>query len=50
MLKFFQDYQGEVDPQVGHKSTGADNGAQVMQLTQVQLAHIVSGILSHALT
>ena len=47
---FFQGYQGEVDPQVGHTIPGADDGAQVMQLTQVQLARIVSSVVSQALT
>ena len=37
----FQGYQGEVNPQVGHEIQGKKRGAQMMQLTQVQLAQIV---------
>ena len=36
--------------QVDHEAQGADDGAQVMQLTQVQLAHIVNRVASQALT
>ena len=44
-----QGYQGEVNPQVEHGIPGAEEGAQVMQLTQVQLAQIVSSAVSQAL-
>ena len=46
----FQGHQGEVDPQVGHKIPGADGGAQVVQLTQMQIAQIVSNAVSQVLT
>ena len=46
----FQGNQGEVDPQVGHEIPGADDGAQVVQLTQIQIAQIVSNAVSQALT
>ena len=46
----FQGYQGEVNNQVGHEILGAEEGAQMMQLTQVQLARIVSSAVSQALT
>ena len=46
----FQGHQGEVNPQAGHEISGADDGAQMMQLTQVQLAQIVSSAVSQALT
>ena len=46
----FQVNQGEVDPQVGHETPGADDGAQVVQLTQMQIAQIVSNAVSQALT
>ena len=46
----FQSYQGEVNPQVGHEIPGAEEGAQMMQLTQVQLAQIVFSAMSKALT
>ena len=47
-----QGTQGEVDPLVGvgHEISGADDGAQVVQLTQVQIAQIVSNAVSQALT
>ena len=35
---FFQGDQGEVDPEVGHEIPGADDGAQVVQLTQMEIA------------
>ena len=38
----FQGNQGEVDPQVGHEISGADDGAQVVQSTQMKIAQIVS--------
>ena len=47
---FFQGNQGEVDSQVGHEIPGADDGAQVVQLTQIQIALIVSNAVSEALT
>ena len=47
---FFQGDQGEVDPLVGHEISGADDGAQVVQLTQMQIAQIVSNAVSQALT
>ena len=45
---FFQGNQGEVDPVVGveHEMPGADDGAQVIQWTQVQIAQIVSNAVS----
>ena len=48
----FQGTQGEVDPLVGvgHEYPGANDGAQVVQLTQVQIAQIVSNAVSQALT
>ena len=46
----FQGYQGEVNPQVGHEIPGAEGGAQMMQLTQVQLAQVVRSAVSPALT
>ena len=46
----FQGNQGKVDPQVGHEIPGADDGAQVVQLTQMQIARIVSNAVSQALT
>ena len=46
----FQGNQGEVDPQVGSDIPGADDGAQVVQLTQRQIAQIVSNAVSQALT
>ena len=46
----FQGNQSEVDPQVGHEIPGADDGTQVVQLTQMQVAQIVSNAVSQALT
>ena len=46
----FQGNQGEVDPQVGHEVHGADDGAQVVHLTQMQIAQIVSNAVSQGLT
>ena len=46
----FQGNQRGVDPQVGHEISGADDGAQVVQLTQMQIAQIVSNAVSQALT
>ena len=37
-------------PQVGHDIPGAGKGAQIMQLTKLQLAQIVSSAVSQALT
>ena len=38
----FQGNQGVVDPRVGYEIPWADNGVQVVQLTPVQIAQIVS--------
>ena len=48
----FQGNQREVDPLVGvgHEIPGADDGAQVVHLTQIQIAQIVSNAVSQALT
>ena len=46
----FQGNQGEVDSLVGHGIRGADDGTQVVQLTQIQIAQIVSNAVSQALT
>ena len=46
----FHGYQGEVNPQVRHEIPGAEEGGQMVQLTQVQLAQIVSSVVSQALT
>ena len=46
----FQVYKGGMDPQVGKEMSGPDDGTQVMQLVQVQIAHIVSSAVSQALT
>ena len=46
----FQGYQGEVNPQVGHEIPGAEDGTQMMQLAQAQLAQMVSSAVSQALT
>ena len=48
----FQGNQGEVDPLVGvgHEIPRADDGAQILQLTQLQIAQIVSNAVSQALT
>ena len=47
----FQGNQGEVDPLVGvgHEIPGADDG-EVVQLTQIQIAQIVSNAVSQELT
>ena len=47
-----QGTQGEVDPLVGvgHEIPGANDGAQVIQLTQVEIAQIVSNAVSQVLT
>ena len=46
----FQGNQGEVNPQVGHEIPWADDGAQVVQLTQMQIAQILSNAVSQVLT
>ena len=46
----FQGYQGKVNPQVGHEIPGAEERGQMMQLTQIQLAQIVSSAVSQVLT
>ena len=47
----YQGYEGEVNSQVvGHEVPGEEEGAQMMQLTQAQLAQIVSSAVSQALT
>ena len=46
----FQGYQGKVNPQVGHEIPGAEKRGQMMRLTQIQLAQIVSSAVSQALT
>ena len=46
----FQGYQGEVSPQVEHAISGAKEGTQMMQITQVQLAQIVGSPVSQVLT
>ena len=46
----FQGNQGEVDPQVWHEIPGEDDSAQVVQMTQMQIAQIVSNAVSQALT
>ena len=47
-----QGTQGEVDPLVGvgHEISGANDDAQVIQLTQAGIAQIVSNAVSQALT
>ena len=47
-----QGTQGEVDPLVGvgHEIPRANDGAQMIQLTQVEIAQIVSNAVSQALT
>ena len=47
-----QGTQGEVEPLVGvgHEIPGANDGAQVIQLTQVEIAQIFSNAVSQALT
>ena len=46
-----QGTQGEENPVgVGHEIPGAEDGAQVIQLTQVQIAQIVRNAVSQALT
>ena len=39
-----------MNPQVGYEIPEAEEGAQIMQLTQVQFAQIVSSAVSQALT
>ena len=38
-----------MNPQVGHGILGAEEGAQMMRLTQVQLVQIVSSAVSQVL-
>ena len=45
-----QGYQGGVSFQVGHRIPGAEEGAKMMKLVQVQLAQIISNAVSQALT
>ena len=47
---YFQDYQGEVDPHVEHEIPGTEFRAHMTQLTQIQLAQIVSSAVCQALT
>ena len=48
----FEGNQGQVDSsvRVGHDIPGANDGAQVVQLTQIQIAQIASNAVSQALT
>ena len=48
----FQGNRREVDPLVGvgHEISGADDGAQVVQLTKIQINRIVNNAVSQALT
>ena len=46
----FQSNQGEAASLVGHEIPGADGGTQVVQLTQIQIAQIVSNVVSQVLT
>ena len=46
----FRGYQGEVNPQVGHEIPGVEEGAQMMQLSQVQLPQKISSAVSQVLT
>ena len=41
----FQSYQGKVNPQVGNEIPGAKEGAQMMELIQVQAVQIVGSVL-----
>ena len=45
----FQGNQNDVDSLVGHEIPGADDGAQVVRLTQKQIAQLVSSAVSQAL-
>ena len=38
------------EPRVGHGIPGADDRVQMMQLTQVKLAHILNSAMSQAIT
>ena len=44
----FQGCQGEVDPlvRVGHGIPGADDGAQMVRLTQIEIAQIVGNAVN----
>ena len=46
----FLGYPREVNPQVGNDILEAEEGAQMIQLTQLQLAQIVSSAMGQALT
>ena len=46
----FQGYQGEVKPQVGHEIPGEEEGAQMMQLSQIQLVQIVTNAVNQTPT
>ena len=46
----FQGNQREVDSLVGHETPEVDDGAQVVRLTQIQIAQIVSNAVTQALT
>ena len=46
----FQGNQREVGSLIGHEIPGADDGAQVIRLTQIQIAQIVSNAVSQVLT
>ena len=46
----FHNNQGDPLVGVGYEIPGADDGAQVVQLTQLQIVHIVSNAVSQALT
>ena len=39
-----------MNPQVGHEISGVEEGAQMMQWTQVELVQIISSAVSQALT
>ena len=45
----FRGYQVEMDIQVAYGTSGADDVAQVMQLTQVKFAHTVSSAVGQAI-
>ena len=45
-----QGYQGEVNSEVGHEIPGAEEEAQMMKLTQEQLAQIANSAVSQVLT
>ena len=47
---YFKCYQGEVEPQRGYEIPGVDDGAQRIQMTQVQIAQIVSKTVRQEIT